>query len=258
MLNLLVPNPCSQKWDTMQPGSQGRFCDQCCKTVIDFTEASDEELVLFFSQKQEKVCGRFREDQLDRKISFSEPEERSFFRHRIAQLAATLLFVQTATPEVQGQEQPISQQIILKGSITDHLSQKPMQGMIITVDGLNYPGYSDKNGAFSIKLPTAYWGKTVVVHAIYRPGSSFDQQGFIIREAQVVLPEDGQYATVQLQRFPFQELDTVAIESYRQFIGITGEVYIAPEAVKGEQISPLKREKISFRRKLKSLLGKKK
>jgi hypothetical protein len=52
----------------MQPNAQGRHCLSCEKTVVDFTAMTDAELINFFSNKKDNVCGRFTTEQLDRDI----------------------------------------------------------------------------------------------------------------------------------------------------------------------------------------------
>jgi hypothetical protein len=43
-----IPKPCSEKWTEMEVAEEGRFCQSCEKTVIDFTKFSDKELLAFF------------------------------------------------------------------------------------------------------------------------------------------------------------------------------------------------------------------
>lgn len=63
---LSIPEPCTENWDKMIPNKNGRFCLNCSKTVIDFTEMLPEEIQHFFSQNQNKnICGRIRKSQLD-------------------------------------------------------------------------------------------------------------------------------------------------------------------------------------------------
>jgi hypothetical protein len=64
-MHISVENPCHEDWQKMTPETQGRFCGACEKTVVDFSEMSDAEILLYFSKpKIEKVCGRFRPEQL--------------------------------------------------------------------------------------------------------------------------------------------------------------------------------------------------
>ncbi len=67
MLKITIPKPCHQNWAAMTPNEQGRHCTVCAKTVTDFTSMSDEEVKHFFLiKKEEKVCGRFKNEQLHR------------------------------------------------------------------------------------------------------------------------------------------------------------------------------------------------
>ncbi|MBL0358715.1 MAG: hypothetical protein IPP72_18445 [Chitinophagaceae bacterium] len=73
MLKLSIPKPCHEDWDTMIPNEQGRHCNACVKTVVDFTAMSDEEVNHFFIKQQgQSVCGRFKNEQLHR-ISITLP-----------------------------------------------------------------------------------------------------------------------------------------------------------------------------------------
>jgi hypothetical protein len=67
MLKISIPVPCHQDWGAMTPTEQGRHCTSCAKTVIDFTSMSDDEVKYFFiNKKEEKICGRFKNEQLHR------------------------------------------------------------------------------------------------------------------------------------------------------------------------------------------------
>lgn len=60
-----IPEPCHENWQAMQPQANGRFCDSCCKVVVDFTNFSDQEIVDYLqSKKSERVCGRFKTEQV--------------------------------------------------------------------------------------------------------------------------------------------------------------------------------------------------
>jgi hypothetical protein len=67
MLKISIPTPCHQDWGAMSPNEQGRHCTSCAKTVVDFTGMTDDEVKYFFiNKKEEKVCGRFKNEQLQR------------------------------------------------------------------------------------------------------------------------------------------------------------------------------------------------
>lgn len=62
-----LTNPCTENWEEMTPVEKGKFCMQCNKTVVDFTNSPDKEIIRHIKKnKEEDCCGRFREDQLNR------------------------------------------------------------------------------------------------------------------------------------------------------------------------------------------------
>lgn len=62
-----IPKPCHEDWNNMTPDETGRFCSVCTKGVVDFSDKSPEEIQHYLLQNQEqKVCGRFRNDQINK------------------------------------------------------------------------------------------------------------------------------------------------------------------------------------------------
>jgi len=60
----------------MTPDEQGRFCSQCSKSVTDFTQMSDDEVIIYLRLNSDnKVCGRFRKDQLEDKAPIHIPRK---------------------------------------------------------------------------------------------------------------------------------------------------------------------------------------
>jgi hypothetical protein len=60
-----IPEPCSVNWNNMKPSDNGRFCDSCSLTVVDFTKMTNEEIGNYFLNKSgQHVCGRYRNDQV--------------------------------------------------------------------------------------------------------------------------------------------------------------------------------------------------
>jgi TonB-dependent SusC/RagA subfamily outer membrane receptor len=64
---LHINEPCSQKWDEMTPNDKGRFCNNCQKTVFDFTTATDNEIIQHIEKmKGNMFCAQFEDGQLNR------------------------------------------------------------------------------------------------------------------------------------------------------------------------------------------------
>lgn len=65
-----IPKPCHESWQAMHPQANGRFCDSCCKVVVDFTNFSNQEIVDYLQSKNnERVCGRFKKEQVKQPAS---------------------------------------------------------------------------------------------------------------------------------------------------------------------------------------------
>jgi len=71
---IYVDEPCNQKWDNFKALNKGkelhlhcRYCENCDKEVIDFTQKTKDEIIDYWSSNKTKdVCGRFLENQLDK------------------------------------------------------------------------------------------------------------------------------------------------------------------------------------------------
>lgn len=62
-----IPNPCNENWNAMSPKGNGRFCNSCDKTVIDFTKMDKPEIQKYFTENtaNERICGHFKFDQVE-------------------------------------------------------------------------------------------------------------------------------------------------------------------------------------------------
>jgi len=70
-MKIIIPKPCHENWETMTPEQKGRFCSVCSKTVRDFTDTSDEEIVKTVSGSSEDICGKFYQSQINRDLQYS-------------------------------------------------------------------------------------------------------------------------------------------------------------------------------------------
>ncbi len=67
-ISISIPEPCTQDWNAMIPNQQGRLCNSCQKTVVDFTTMSDTQIVNYLQNNKGGGCGIFHNDQLESKI----------------------------------------------------------------------------------------------------------------------------------------------------------------------------------------------
>lgn len=84
---ITIPKPCHEDWNQMTPEETGRFCNSCAKSVVDFTNMKAPEIQEYFiKNKGQKVCGRFKTEQIDsiiiqipRNILFSQIQFHKMF-----------------------------------------------------------------------------------------------------------------------------------------------------------------------------------
>ena len=68
-MKIQINKPCHEDWSEMTSEAQGKFCNACEKSVVDFSMMSDAQILnYFFQPKSQKVCGRFNADQVDRAL----------------------------------------------------------------------------------------------------------------------------------------------------------------------------------------------
>ena len=116
-LKISIPKPCHEDWQKMTPNQQGKFCNTCAKTVVDFTKKSVKEIQEFFTENQgQKVCGRFQLNQLDT-ITIEIPKQVLFQQRSFSKIfLLALLTTMGATLmscNSNGKKQKINQVIVL-------------------------------------------------------------------------------------------------------------------------------------------------
>ena len=91
--HIIIPEPCHENWNNMSPEAQGRHCSKCCKVVIDFTSMSTPDVIQFISSRtSEKICGRFRSDQVNEQPSFPMKNRSVAGRAKVFLAALVLVF----------------------------------------------------------------------------------------------------------------------------------------------------------------------
>lgn len=64
-----IAEACAENWNEMAPRDKGRHCDKCAKTVIDFTNKTDRQIIAILEQQKGKLCGRLTTEQTNRVLS---------------------------------------------------------------------------------------------------------------------------------------------------------------------------------------------
>lgn len=124
-----IEEPCHADWDQMKPENQGRFCDSCSTKVVDFTVMSDFSIVHYMeSKKNESVCGRFTEEQLNKDYQWMKPQNHSLSFDLRAVVLGLALSTFSALPSQVQKSVALEQ----RDSIDKKIPEREFQGRIIS------------------------------------------------------------------------------------------------------------------------------
>ena len=98
-VNLQIPQPCNENWANMTPEENGRHCASCNRTVIDFSGMTDKQLFEFFKNYSGGACGRFYNDQLNRRIVVEQPKRTGWFRYVLTLLMPAMFAANRAAAQ---------------------------------------------------------------------------------------------------------------------------------------------------------------
>src|SRR3982750_4152082 len=93
-----VSKRCSENWEVMTTQGNGRFCENCRKLVVDFSQLSDKELYSYLSSGQHISCGRFHNSQLNIELVPADAKKYSWKR-LYKTVAALFAFLSMKTTE---------------------------------------------------------------------------------------------------------------------------------------------------------------
>lgn len=178
-ITINIPEPCHEDWKKMTPKEQGRHCAACNKTVIDFTKKTDEQIIKTF-ETEEKLCGRFKNQQLNRKIVLSRKDKNCYLSWVASGLFAfmalgnqdihaqgkpkTMQIDSIKTPQVKGKiATSVLNKKIINGNVSTATDGLPLPGATLTIKGKKVSTQTDFYGNFKIK---ARLGDTLVANFI--------------------------------------------------------------------------------------------
>lgn len=111
-MNIQIPVPCNASWLEMSKTKEGRHCSLCEKEVVDFTKMTEDQVKnYFFELSNDKVCGRFKCEQLDcvekhylvhLKEKLEKKEANPFVRISILVLSFFIVIVGCDNPPIMG------------------------------------------------------------------------------------------------------------------------------------------------------------
>jgi hypothetical protein len=177
---LRIASPCHESWAAMTPTSTGRHCAACQKTVVDFSQKTDAEILAFFEQAGTgKTCGRFRAEQVARPsgLAWASPGP-ARWQGWLASLLVAALATQSCQPVLVGEVQPkvaalapaataadsiavvadsatveIIQARTISGQVYDVATHQPVGQVSVRLKDTDLTTTTDATGHFLIQLP---------------------------------------------------------------------------------------------------------
>lgn len=210
MIELKIPKPCAEKWSVMTPLSVDcRHCVQCSKSIIDFTQKSDAEILQYIRQQDGRVCGRFRHDQIQRALH--APQKKGWGSKA---LTAGLLSMIALPVWAQHQQMPIeinhaarqeapqtpgqdSTFRIISGKIIDPDTGESLIGAVVQYR--NFGTATDLDGYFHLRIPlSALHSPDEPLHVYYTGFSPLEitLPARILQEDLSLLPQVMEYSKV--------------------------------------------------------------
>ncbi|GAA4379340.1 hypothetical protein [Hymenobacter koreensis] len=163
-----LPVPCPQSWQQLTPASTGRYCSSCQKTVVDFTDKTDAEILALLRIPREKaLCGRFRATQIGRPL-----QPAPAWAAWLAALAVVLSSCD-ATPSLPAEPtalQARSGLSAVEGRVLDRDTGQPLAGACVTsMRDSTRQAFSNASGYFTLMLPDELLGSQLFVSGVQSP-----------------------------------------------------------------------------------------
>ncbi len=65
-MQVKIKQPCSQDWENMKIGLHSRFCENCDKSVVDFSTKTRKEIIQYvLEHRGDGICARMKQSQVD-------------------------------------------------------------------------------------------------------------------------------------------------------------------------------------------------
>ncbi|PCJ67689.1 MAG: hypothetical protein COA58_00715 [Bacteroidetes bacterium] len=198
-MKLKINKPCNEDWDKMTPDAQGRFCNQCSKSVIDFTVLPTTEIIQLLESSHGNVCGRLTSSQLKHPYLSFKPVKQSSIPY--SRIAANVMLVASAfgaqscntttgdvTTEIhstlEGEGIKIGEvaissndnstsnhqkSMLFSGTVTSLMDNNPIHNATIEFITLThvYSVLSDSLGNFSFEIPQEAINKKNIVRTTF-------------------------------------------------------------------------------------------
>lgn len=165
-IHISIAKPCSEKWENFAATSTGGFCASCNKSVVDFTNMSDEEILQYALTMPANSCGRFRNQQLKEYTELDKIGIRpsyTLLKAGLLSLAFLLinksgyaLFRPVTIPSEMIQsisnsavaEKPLPADQVVRGVVVTAEDGLPLPGVNVLLMGSNIGTVTDQDGKF--------------------------------------------------------------------------------------------------------------
>lgn len=184
-IQLQIPAPCHENWQEMTPVEQGRFCNSCAKTVVDFSIMTDLQILDYLSTASTGICGRLNATQLHRTIqpvpvppkarwwmAFIMPLIMGINRVtaqrndvREGKVLVTLPPLACKKGELAKPAEKKATRVNITGSVTDS-SGAAIPFAIITLDSLHVMAMADESGVYSVQAAVTADTVTLVASSL--------------------------------------------------------------------------------------------
>lgn len=180
--SLKINKPCNENWNAMLPNNDGRFCNICDKTVIDFSGLSQREISEKIKSSKGSVCAKITSTQL--KTPFLDIVQEKHFKLPYSKTAASIMLAvsMASVQSCENTEAKVNTEITIIGNskaseialnetnskISSNKETILFSGKTIREDGRGienakitlitlqklYSTYSKKDGSFVMEIPT--------------------------------------------------------------------------------------------------------
>jgi hypothetical protein len=184
-VSVAIPQPCPENWEAMTPTGLGRHCAACQKTVVDFTQKTDAEILAYFAKATGETCGRLGSNQLNRPLLpalGARPAARwrgwlalGLAAWGLRASPAAAVGTGAASPPTAAHPRkkispkprlPVAAPRLLRGTVRAADTHEPLAGVAVFLKGENRSATTDTAGNFSLALPAQRprTGRALVLH----------------------------------------------------------------------------------------------
>ena len=181
-MSLRIEKPCTECWSSMINNDLGKYCPVCKTDVLDFRDLKDNEILDILKQTKGKVCGRFRQSQLNRPLIFNDKKEAPRSPRFAKMLVAVALLYSSTNSSAQErvgsdiviqkdliamdslklrkvQEEIDTKNSILQGTIFYEQDKDPLIGVTVVIKNTNIGAISDTEGNYQLVIPDTLMNK---------------------------------------------------------------------------------------------------